>query len=93
MTTTDQNTHRNGNAEASCSSCSCSSEPCSDSSLDSHSQLEGGKSFRIANMDCASEEAEIRHALEAIDGIQSLRFNLAERVIAITATEASLPKH
>ena len=92
MTTTDQNTHRNGNAEASCSSCSCSSEPCSDSSLDSHSQLEGGKSFRIANMDCASEEAEIRHALEAIDGIQSLRFNLAERVIAITATEASLTK-
>jgi len=43
-------------------------------------------SFRIATMDCAAEESEIRRALEPIDGIQSLRFQLSARTLAISAS-------
>ena len=46
--------------------------------------------FRISAMDCATEEGEIRHALSGVDGIRSLRFLLAERVLAIDAEAAAL---
>jgi len=38
---------------------------------------------RIANMDCPTEEAEIRRALEAVSGIDTLTFHLASRTIDI----------
>ena len=41
--------------------------------------------FRIADMDCASEEAEIRHALHGVRGIRALRFHLAQRILDINA--------
>ncbi len=41
-------------------------------------------------MDCASEEAEIRHALEGVPGIESLRFQLAARTLTVTAPAADL---
>lgn len=41
--------------------------------------------FRIRSMDCATEENEIRHALRGLQEIRSLRFLLAERVLAIDA--------
>ncbi len=47
--------------------------------------------FRIATMDCAAEEGEIRHALAAIADIRSLRFQLAARTLAIDASPAALP--
>lgn len=47
--------------------------------------------FRIANMDCASEESEIRHALKNIEGIHNLQFNLGERELAIAADSEVLP--
>ncbi len=47
--------------------------------------------FRISNMDCASEEAEIRRALDGIEGIDALRFNLAARELTISASDAALP--
>ena len=43
--------------------------------------------FRIANMDCASEESEIRRALDGMAGIRSLQFNLGERELAIAADD------
>jgi Cd2+/Zn2+-exporting ATPase len=46
--------------------------------------------FRISAMDCATEETEIRHALAGLEGIRSLRFLLAERVLAIDAEAAVL---
>lgn len=46
-----------------------------------------GQRFRIANMDCASEESEIRHALTNVEGIQSLGFNLTARELTIAADE------
>ena len=36
-----------------------------------------GRVFRIATMDCSAEEAEIRQALEPLDGIRSLGFSWA----------------
>lgn len=35
--------------------------------------------FRIANMDCASEESEIRRALDGVAGIRGLQFNLVRQ--------------
>jgi len=46
--------------------------------------------FRIASMDCAVEESEIRRALERIDGVRGLHFRLRERTLAIEAPEAAL---
>ena len=39
--------------------------------------------FRIATMDCASEESEIRRAVDGIAGIRSMGFQLGERVLTI----------
>ena len=45
--------------------------------------LGGGQRFRIPAMDCASEESEIRRAVEGIPGILGLRFQLGERSLRI----------
>jgi Cd2+/Zn2+-exporting ATPase len=47
--------------------------------------------FRIATMDCAAEESEIRRALEPLPGIRGLHFQLGARTLAIDAPEDSLP--
>ena len=46
--------------------------------------------FHIASMDCSSEEAEIRRAVDAIPGIRALRFQLSARTLGIQATEQAL---
>ena len=45
--------------------------------------LAGWQRFRIANMDCASEESEIRRAVDGIAGIRGMRFQLAQRTLTI----------
>ena len=45
----------------------------------------GATVFRIATMDCASEESEIRRALEGLPGIRSLSFQLGARTLTIDA--------
>jgi Cd2+/Zn2+-exporting ATPase len=52
----------------------------------------GAAVFRIATMDCASEEGEIRRALEPLAGIRTLRFQLGARTLTIDAEPAVLPK-
>lgn len=42
-----------------------------------------GTMFRIAAMDCASEESEIRRALEPVSGIRGLGFQLGARTLTI----------
>lgn len=42
-------------------------------------------------MDCSSEEAEIRRALEPLQGIRSLNFQLGARTLGIDATEDAFP--
>ncbi|MDO5102015.1 MAG: heavy metal translocating P-type ATPase [Lautropia sp.] len=46
----------------------------------------------MANMDCASEEADIRHALKGLSGIHALQFRLGDRVLGIAADETALPQ-
>ena len=50
-----------------------------------------GRVFRIATMDCSAEEAEIRRALEPLDGIRSLGFQLGARTLKIDADEGTYP--
>ena len=58
----------------------------------SHGQRWGpGRVFRIATMDCSAEEAEIRRALEPVDGIRSLGFQLGARTLSIDAIESVYP--
>ncbi|WP_242460847.1 cation transporter [Burkholderia cenocepacia] len=40
--------------------------------------------FAIANMDCPSEEAQIRERLKKIDGIRGMTFDLARRHLEVT---------
>lgn len=46
--------------------------------------------WRISTMDCASEEGEIRRALEPIAGIRSLNFQLGARTLAIDADTSAV---
>lgn len=76
------------------SGCGCDSS-CSTLSLNTDPSVPAASAnsqhrFRIANMDCAAEESEIRHALDKVAGIQSLQFNLAERELSIAAEEIAL---
>lgn len=55
---------------------------------------QGGASrsaYRIATMDCSAEESEIRRALEPIQGIRSLNFQLSTRTLVIDAPHDVLP--
>ena len=49
-----------------------------------------GTRFRIATMDCAAEETEIRAAVSAIAGVHGLHFQLSARTLAIDADAAAL---
>jgi len=73
-----------GCSASACGSCSSTSTP-----VDTPASR-GGKTYRIATMDCSAEEAEIRRALEPIDGITSLGFQLGARRLSISATEDAL---
>lgn len=46
--------------------------------------------LHIPNMDCATEESEIRKALDPIEGIRSLRFSLSDRTVEVVSTESAL---
>ena len=50
----------------------------------------GGSRFRIPDMDCAAEEAEIRHALKDVPGLRGLHFQLAARTLSIDAPQAAM---
>ncbi|CAM5471544.1 heavy metal translocating P-type ATPase [Eoetvoesiella caeni] len=70
--------------------------PCGDggphaSPLPKEALTAAGTAYRIATMDCAAEESEIRRALEPIAGIRSLRFYLGARTLIINASPDVLP--
>ena len=50
----------------------------------------GWRRVRVPALDCAVEEAEIRHAIGGIAGIRGLRFDPGARSLAIDATDAAL---
>ncbi|MDO4770156.1 MAG: cation transporter, partial [Brachymonas sp.] len=51
----------------------------------------GMLNLRVPDMDCPSEEAQIRRALEGYAAIKSMRFDLGARTVAIDAPEADWP--
>ncbi len=57
---------------------------------DTVTPLGAARLFRIPSMDCPTEENDIRKALTSISGIQSLRFELSARTLAIDATAEAL---
>ena len=60
-------------------------------SLSEPVHVEGMLNLRIPDMDCPSEEAQIRRALEGYAAVRSLRFDLGARTVAIDAPEADWP--
>ncbi len=46
--------------------------------------------FKVATMDCAVEESEIRRALQGIADIRSLSFNLGQRTLALDASPPAI---
>ena len=50
----------------------------------------GWARFRVPTMDCASEESEIRRAVEHIANIRAMSFQLGQRTLAIDAPLASV---
>ena len=71
------------------STCASALSPVQDPSVVSSAPV--GSRFRIANMDCSSEESEIRQALDKVVGIHRLHFNLGERVLTISADVVAIP--
>ena len=51
---------------------------------------EGSTRFRIATMDCAAEESEIRRAVDPITGIRNLRFDLGRRLLDLSGTPQAI---
>ncbi len=52
--------------------------------------LPAAQRFRIADMDCAAEASEIRHAVDRVPGIRDLRFDLRARIITLDAPPLAL---
>ncbi|MCK6372743.1 MAG: cation transporter, partial [Zoogloea sp.] len=50
----------------------------------------GWTRFRVPTMDCASEESEIRRAVQHIADIRAMSFQLGQRTVAIDAPLASV---
>lgn len=73
-------------ADKSATAC-CSGGACAASAQPAHlaPPADGLQRYRIDAMDCAAEEAEIRHALEPLAGIRQLRFDLGRRTVALAA--------
>ncbi|MDR1063153.1 MAG: heavy metal translocating P-type ATPase [Azoarcus sp.] len=83
------NPFQEAETHAPCGCGACAAAPAADAGP----AVPGGmRRFRIADMDCATEEAEIRHALAGVEGIRGLRFDLGARVLSISADEAVLPQ-
>ncbi|MCW5612762.1 MAG: heavy metal translocating P-type ATPase [Rubrivivax sp.] len=49
-----------------------------------------GHRYFIATLDCPAEESEIRRALDGLDGIRGLRFQLGQRLLSLDADETAL---
>jgi len=48
--------------------------------------------FRISTMDCSAEESDIRRAVEPIEGIRGLHFQLGQRTLRIDGSVDAIPR-
>lgn len=92
MSTTPESTKpENCQSLSCCSAAACATTTLSKQDVTQTRTDRPQNKFHISNMDCASEESEIRRALDGIQGIDALRFDLGARVLTISASEAALP--
>jgi len=71
---------------SSCGGCACDGAPAASPAAPG----EGTTRFRIATMDCAAEESEIRRALDPIAGIRHGRFDLGQRQLDLSGTPQAI---
>lgn len=84
--------HQRQHADAACCGSGCATVPVVPEPTASDASTIEPQRFRIANMDCASEESEIRRALDGMAGIRGLQFNLSDRELAIAADDPVLQR-
>jgi Cd2+/Zn2+-exporting ATPase len=70
------------------SCCAGAAAPCAEAGQ-AVAMPDGWQRFRIASMDCMTEESEIRRALDGVAGVRGLRFQLGQRTLAIDAAAAA----
>ena len=72
----------------------CCSDYCGEASTTTQAPLAANDRdttrFRIATMDCAAEESELRRALDPINGIRHLRFDLGQRLVDLSGTPQAI---
>ena len=78
--------HDHGPADGEAVDDCCSSGACDTPAAPTASMAaDGGLLLRVPAMDCPTEEAQIRSALESVPGVRRLRFDLAARVLSVDA--------
>ena len=78
--------HSRSRGTAALDAACCAHDPAPAAAVPAPEPGAGWRRFRIADMDCAAEEAEIRRAVDGIAGIRGLHFRLAQRTLAIDAS-------
>jgi Cd2+/Zn2+-exporting ATPase len=68
----------------------CQSDAAPQATAVDGASAKGWSRFRVPTMDCASEESEIRRAVDGVDGIRALTFQLGQRTLAIDAPAAAV---
>ncbi len=76
---------------ASCAPACCGATPGLETPAAPLPAVPGVMRYRVATMDCAAEEAEIRRALDPITGITNLRFDLGRRTLNVAAAPELQP--
>ncbi len=84
-------THQSQQVDTACGCGSgCAASPAVGGPVASAATAVESRRFRIANMDCASEESEIRRVLDGVAGIHGLQFDLGNRELGIAAEDHAL---
>lgn len=83
--------HHHDHSHSDCGAHACGSAQQKPVSVSPLAAMQGALLLHIPAMDCPVEENMIRNALEKMPDVQTLRFDLASRSVAIHAPEASWP--
>ena len=83
----DHHDHTHAHADPCCAGASCATAP----AVPAPRAGAAGLLLRIPAMDCPTEEAQIRRALEALPGLRGLRFDLPARALEVDAPASDWP--
>ena len=73
--------------------CGCDATPAADADVQNPSDTTGQwvSVYAVPKMDCPSEERMIRLALNGLDGVRKLTFDLSDRRLDVTACNRKQP--